>query len=453
MAMDLTGRRSVVIGAGASGLAATALLRKRGAHVVVDDSRSREALGARAAELEALGATLADAPHQAATFADADLVVLSPGVPPLPVLAEVAARGVEVIGEVELAARLLSGVLIGITGTNGKSTVTTLVGEMLERSGFATFLGGNLGVPLSEAVGGPADTPEGRIVVELSSFQLEHVERLRPRVAALLNVTDDHLDRYEDFAHYARTKGRIFAAQGEGDHALVPDGDPAVCALLPASGPAVHRFGGASGEVRVEALALRDDVSGLAVPTAEIRLQGRHNVENAAAAVLAARLVGGTAEGMERALREVGGLPHRVARVGEREGVLFIDDSKATNVGATCASLDGLASAERRAVLILGGVDKGGSYAPLAARLAEVGRAAIVIGAATELITRALGGLSIPVEAASSMAEAVERAAAFAREGDLVLLAPACSSFDMYRSYAHRGDDFAASVRALGGVS
>ncbi|HEY8429193.1 MAG TPA: UDP-N-acetylmuramoyl-L-alanine--D-glutamate ligase [Sandaracinaceae bacterium] len=443
--VGFAGKNAVVVGAGASGLAAAELLVREGARVVLNDGRTREALGEAAARAEATGAELAFGGHDLAVFDGADLVVVSPGVPPLAVLDEVAARGVEVIGELELAARHVAGTLIAVTGTNGKSTVTTLIGEMMRRTGRPTFVGGNLGVPLSAAVGTPAAAPGGALVVEVSSFQLERVRRFAPDVAVLLNVTPDHLDRYPNFEAYARAKGHVFAPRSA---AVIPAGDP-LCARLAARAKEVHRFGAPDGEVRSEDGELRDLVTGLSLPRSELPLFGRHNEDNACAAILAARLAGVDETSIVGALREAKGLAHRAVLVRELDGVAYVDDSKATNVGATVAALDGLASPERRVVLIAGGVDKGGSYAPIAERLREVGRAVVLIGQAAPLIEAALAGLTLPIERASSMEDAVRRARSLARPGDLVLLAPACSSFDMFTSYAHRGDAFAEAVRAL----
>ncbi|MFK7984949.1 MAG: UDP-N-acetylmuramoyl-L-alanine--D-glutamate ligase [Sandaracinaceae bacterium] len=443
------GSRAVVVGAGASGLSAARLLRLQGAAVTVLDRRDAATLGERANEVRALGADLALQREEA--FDGVDTIVLSPGVPPLEAVRRAAAAGAEVMGEVELAARLLTGTLIGITGTNGKSTVTTLVGDMLRRSGVPTFVGGNLGLALGHAVDSDADVAEGRVVAELSSFQLEEVSQLRPKVAALLNVSPDHLDRYDDLAHYARTKARIFDAQRPDDHAVLPDGDADVRALFGerTDGPQLHLFGGDAGEVRVEGDRLVDQGSEFTLPVAELRLAGRHNQSNAAAAVLIARLAGARVDAMRDALVEARGLSHRAERVRELNGVQYIDDSKATNVGAAVAALDGLASPARRAVLILGGVDKGGSYAPVVSRMSQVGRAVVVLGEASDLITRAFDGAGLPLARAESIEEAVSLSAGLAQAGDLVLLAPACSSFDMFRSYAHRGDAFQDAVRAL----
>ena len=323
---------------------------------------------------------------------------------------------------------------------------------MLKRSGIPTFVGGNLGVALSDAVGAEQDVEGGCVVVELSSFQLERVRDLAPKVAAILNCTADHLDRYADMAAYARAKANVFRAQGPGDHAVIPAGDPSVRQLARdgAGAPALHEFGG-DAEVRVEGEELVDAETGWRFPLREMALEGLHNQLNACAAVLIARLGGATPDAMGASLREVGGLPHRAELVRVLDGVAWVDDSKATNVGAACAALDGLASPVRKVVLIAGGVDKGGSYAPLAQRLFEVGRAVVLIGEAAPLLAEALGGAGLPVERAETLEEAVGIARELARPGDLALLAPACSSYDMFASYAQRGDVFQSAVRALEG--
>jgi UDP-N-acetylmuramoylalanine--D-glutamate ligase len=352
---------------------------------------------------------------------------------------------------VEVASWFIDGTLIGVTGTNGKSTVTTLVGEMCKRSGRPTFVGGNLGTPLVDAVGTPAAAPGGYAVVELSSFQLERVERLHVHAAALLNVTEDHLDRYPSFAAYAAAKANIFLGQREDDAAVVRDGDE-VCAALARNGRArVCRFGGVAGEARIDAGRLVDREGGLSVPVAEIPMTGSHNLDNACAAALLARLVGVAPEHVGAALRAFRGLPHRMAHVRDLDGVAYYDDSKATNVGATVAALDGLAQRSGRVVLIAGGRDKGGDYAPLVDRMARLGRAAILIGEAAGKIRAALESCDLALDAAGSMEDAVVRARAHARDGDVVLLAPACSSYDMFSSYAERGDAFQRAVRALDG--
>jgi UDP-N-acetylmuramoylalanine--D-glutamate ligase len=450
-AVALHGQRIVVVGLGRSGVAAALLCAARGAHVVANDQRDEASFDPETvATLRAAGCTLALGGHDPHVFEGVDHIVISPGVPPPPVVLEAADRGVPVASEIELASWFLdAGLIVGVTGTNGKSTVTTLVGEMVARSGRPTFVGGNLGTPLVDVVGTEAAAPAGAVVAELSSFQLERVARFRAHVAVLLNITDDHLDRHGTFAAYAAAKARIFHGQRSGDHAVVPAGDALLGALARAGAGTLHAFGGDDGEVRVIDGAIVDVASGMRVPVAALRIRGAHNVANACAAALTARLAGVPVADVEHVLRTFAGLPHRMVLVREREDVAYYDDSKATNVGAAVAALDGLRGVHARVLLIAGGVDKGGSYAPLAASLAAFGGAAVLIGAAAPLIEAAFAEAGVPTERADSLDAAVLRAAALARPGDAVLLAPACASFDMFRSYAHRGDEFARAVRAL----
>jgi UDP-N-acetylmuramoylalanine--D-glutamate ligase len=425
------------------------LLVQRGAQVTVNDARDEAALGDRAAQARALGVTLDLGGHDGSRLSQNDLIVVSPGVPPLAALDEAERNGVRIVSEIELASWFVRGKVVGITGTNGKSTVTTLVGEMCKATGKPTFVGGNLGTPLVDVVGTPAAEEGGYLVVELSSFQLERVERFRANVAVLLNVTDDHLDRYPDFAAYAAAKGRIFVGQTRADFAVAPAADELCSAMARASAGSVLLFGGQNGEVRRDGAKLIDTVSGLSVPVAELGIQGEHNVDNAAASALAARLAGVERTHIESVLRAFKGLPHRMQHVAQLGGIDFFDDSKATNVGASVAAIIGLGRQNRRVVLIAGGKDKGGSYAPLREVMEQHGSGLILIGEATPLIEAAFDGAPFPVQRAASMADAVQRARALAKPGEAVLLAPACASFDMFRSYAHRGDVFRDDVLAL----
>lgn len=446
--MDLAGKHVVVVGLGRSGVAAARLLASRGARVTGNDNRDRAALGDTAQVLQDAGVSLVLGEHPVALLSSADQIVVSPGVPPLPALSAAERAGVPIAGEVELASWFIEGRIVGITGTNGKSTVTSLVGEMCRRGGRPTFVGGNLGTPLIDVVDTDAARPDGTVIVELSSFQLERVGRLRVNVAVLLNLSEDHLDRYPNYQAYCAAKANIFAGQRCDDFAVLPDGDAAVAALE--HGPAeILTFGGAAGCVRVVDQHIVDASSGLRFPLSDLRLSGRHNVDNACAAALVAGLAGASPDDIAAVLGSFSGLPHRMQVVGQRGGVSFLDDSKATNVGAACASLDGLRASGGRVVLIAGGVHKGASYAPLAERLARQGRGVVLIGEATPLLQDALRGAPHPVATAGSMADAVAQAAAIAQRGDQVLLSPACSSYDMFRSYAHRGDAFAEAVHAL----
>jgi UDP-N-acetylmuramoylalanine--D-glutamate ligase len=447
MSIELGGKNVLVVGLGRSGIAAAQLCAARGARVTVTDRRPAAALDAALARLPK-GVFRELGGHRAESFLRADLIVLSPGVPEIPELASARAAGVAITGEMELASRFISATLVAITGTNGKSTTTTLVGDMLRATGRPTFVGGNLGDPLAEAVGTPAAAAGGFCVVEASSFQLETTDTFHPRVAALLNVTADHLDRYPSLAAYADTKARIFAAQSADDRAVVNLDDPLVVAAT--SHTHSRRIGFSVARPLDEGAWIDRDALLIRLPDAEIEryparlpsLVGRHNQANALAALLLGRLAGASAEGAHRALTAFRPLAHRMELVAVRQGIAYYDDSKGTNVGAVVAALEGF---PRRVVLIAGGRDKGGDYAPLAATLAQVGRAAVLIGEAADKMQAAFAAL-LPVERAATLDDAVDAARRLARPGDAVVLSPACSSFDMFRDYAHRAEVFRAAV-------
>jgi UDP-N-acetylmuramoylalanine--D-glutamate ligase len=447
--MDLHGKIAVVVGLGRSGLAAIHLLAGAGCVVRANDVKGAGELGDLAATARSYGAELFLGGHPPEAFDGADLVVISPGVPHLAAVRDARERGARVVSEVELASWFLASPIVGITGTNGKSTVTTLVGDMMKRTGRPTFVGGNLGDALTLVVGTPASKHGGSIVAELSSFQLEDIDTLRCRVAVLLNVTDDHLDRHGTFASYAAAKGRIFLTQTRDDHAIVPAGDALCLSLARVGAATVHTYGGTDGEVRVEDGVLLDTVSGLRLPTRELGIRGLHNQANACAAALAARLAGASSDDVAHVLRTFTGLPHRMVLVRELDGVAYYDDSKATNVGAAVAAIDGLADLPGQLVLIAGGVDKGGSYEPVRERMDRRGRAVVLIGEAAPLLRGAFTASPVPLHDAATIDDAVRLARSLARPGDAVLLAPACASFDMFRSYAHRGDEFGRAVREL----
>ncbi|HEX3342963.1 MAG TPA: UDP-N-acetylmuramoyl-L-alanine--D-glutamate ligase [Polyangiaceae bacterium] len=443
MESELSGKRVVVVGLGASGVAAARLCLRRGARVVATDGKPRDALTAEARALEGEGATLVAGGHAAARFDEADVVVVSPGVPPLPEVEAAEARGAKVWGEVELAVRSMrhTAPVVAVGGTNGKSTTTSLVGLLLEAHGMRAFVGGNLGEPLADH----ADERFDVVVLEVSSFQMERVDTFRPHVSALLNVTDDHLDRYASFDDYAHAKGNAFARQTAGDWAVVPAGD-ATCLREARRGRAGVVTFGPGGAIDVTDDAVVDGQTGDRFPRREMALNGGHNALNVAAAVACVRPFGVAADTVRRVLREFPGLPHRTALVAEVGGVRFYDDSKGTNVGAAVTALEGLR--EPKAVLIAGGRDKGGSYGPLVDALGRKGRAAVLLGEAAEAIARAVGD-RVPVRRVATMDEAVRAGASLARPGDAVLLSPACSSFDMFRDYKHRGDEFVRAVRVL----
>lgn len=436
--MQLSVRRAIVVGLGRSGLAAAQLLRSKGVDVI----------GTDAAPLDRLSEAVATAPyptivggHAGVAFDDADLIVVSPGVPSFGALERAEARGVEVIGEVELACRFVEAPIIAVGGTNGKSTVTTLIASILQKAGLRTFSGGNLGTPLSEAVGGDWD----RLVVEVSSFQLERVLQFKPKVSVLLNISDDHLDRYPSFLAYAEAKGNAFVAQDAEDYAVIPFGD-ASCEEQAGRGRAHWLRFGLGGDYRAVGRSVVEASTGVEFSLDGTRLHGAHNVLNAAASIAAARVMGAGEAAIREALIDFQPLRHRMAFVGEYRGVRYYDDSKGTNVGASVTALLGLA--EDVGVLIAGGRDKRGSYAPLADALRSKGRALVVIGEAAEAIASAASGV-VPIERADSMQQAVTLAQRLAQPGDAVLLSPACASFDMFKSYADRGDRFAEAVHRL----
>jgi UDP-N-acetylmuramoylalanine--D-glutamate ligase len=432
----------VVVGLGASGVSAARLCLRRGARVVAMDAKPLEELTVDARRLGDDGAEVRAGRHDPEVLARADLVVVSPGVPPLAELDAAEAGGVPVIGEIELAVTCLRypAPIVAVGGTNGKSTTTSLVGAMLACKGNV-FTGGNLGEPLASHV----DERFDAIVLEVSSFQLERVRTFRPDVAVLLNITDDHLDRYPTFQAYADAKGNAFVRQTTRDVAVIPAGN-ALCEKQARRGAAKVVTFGAGGTVDVQSDAIRDTRSGARYPVRDIALRGRHNLENAAAAIAAACALGVPGEAIRGVLGAFRGLPHRMTLVGEHGGVHYYDDSKGTNVGAAVTALLGVS--EGRAVLIAGGRDKGGAYAPLVDALRRKGRAAVLIGEAASLIESAIGG-AVPTHRAASMREAVRLSARLASPGDAVLLSPACSSYDMFKDYKDRGDTFVREVRAL----
>jgi UDP-N-acetylmuramoylalanine--D-glutamate ligase len=436
--IELSGKNVYVVGLGLSGVAAVELCSSRGARVVGVDKKPRAELAEAARGLSVPVLTEAEA---AGALGSADLIVVSPGVDRFAALLAAEAAGVAVIGELELAARLVTAPLCAVGGTNGKSTTTELVAAMLARDGRRVFSGGNLGTPLARAVGQPWDA----LVVEVSSFQLERAPQFRPQVSVLLNITDDHLDRHGSFESYAWAKGNAFANQLASDVAVAPTADAEVERQVRRGAGRVLYFG-AEGDYALREQAVLEQQSGEVFSLLGTQLLARHNQLNAAASVAAARALGASAEAVRGALGAYQLLPHRMAWVRTVGGVRFYDDSKATNVGAAVAALDSLL--EPQVVLIAGGKGKDGSYEPLVRALERRGRAVLLIGEAAPLIAEALKG-RIEAELAPSLEVAVERAYRRARPGDAVLLAPACASFDMFRSYADRGERFVQAVERL----
>lgn len=447
---SVSGHHVLVVGAARSGVAAALLLVRRGARVTLSDRRESVA-AAEAAALTAAGVALELGGHVAATFERADLIVLSPGVPAdLPEVVRARAAGIPVIGEMELASRWLRGPIVAITGTKGKSTTSTLVGRMLAAGGRPVLVGGNIGVPLSAQV--DASTEDTVHVVEASSFQLETTDRFHPWIAALLNLSADHLDRHADVRAYAAAKARIFANQTPEDWMVVNQDSPEALALAAGTAARTVRY---AVEPDPESAVFADrgfiwqrtsDGPVPVVPLTAVHIAGRHMLSNVLAATAISSLAGVPAADMVRALEGFAGLEHVMEPVATVEGVRFVNDSKATNVdaaGRSIESFDGV-------VAIVGGTFKGGRFEDLGGPLAAHGRAVVAIGESRDRVRRALEG-TVPVVDASSLAEAVRQAWTLAQPDGVVLLAPACASFDMFVDYADRGRRFKEEVRQLAG--
>jgi UDP-N-acetylmuramoylalanine--D-glutamate ligase len=450
--LQVAGRRVTVVGLGRSGLAACRLLASAGATVTASDRSRADGLTGDLESLRALGVHLEVGAHRPDTILEAELLVVSPGVDVrMPLLARARALGIPILSEVELAYRSCQARFIGITGTNGKSTTTTLVGLMLERTGVPVIVAGNIGTALCEVV--PGLPPDRWVVAELSSFQLETIETFRPEVACLLNITQNHLDRYVGLPDYMDAKARLFLNQEPGDWAVLNADDPLVLEAA-ASARARPVLFSRSHPVEEGAflegdrLMLRRAGETREVCRAgDIRIRGVHNLENALAAIAASALAGGSSEAARAVLAEFPGLEHRLEPVAILAGVQFVNDSKGTSVGAVVRSLE---SFPGPVILIAGGRDKGSDFAPLRPAVQGRAKALVLIGEARDKIARALAGAA-PIHTADSMGEAVRRAAALAAPGDVVLLSPACASFDMFRDFEDRGRAFKAAVRELGG--
>jgi UDP-N-acetylmuramoylalanine--D-glutamate ligase len=443
----VAGARVVVVGGGRSGLAAASLLTARGARVALTDVRPTLPDETR---LRAAGVDLALGGHPAELFEPADLVVVSPGVPwNLPILERVRRSGTTVIGEIELAWRFLKGRVIAVTGTKGKSTTTTLLGRMLAEEGLKAIAGGNLGLPLSAQVA--ESTADAIHVVEVSSFQLEAIETFRPWIAVLLNVSADHLDRHATFEEYVQAKGRVFENQQAGDWVVVNADDPPALALAGATRARTRRFAletPLDDGIVVSGGYITDRSAAGAlplVPLGSVRLLGRHLVSDVLAAAAAARLAGVSPEAMTRAVSSFTGLEHTLEPVAEIDGVRFVNDTKATNIEAARRSIESFAHG---VVPIIGGRYKGGDFRHLRGPVADRVTAIIAIGESRALVKDALGDL-VPVHEALSMHDAVVAAKVAAPPGGTVVLAPACSSFDMFTDYAERGRVFKEEVRRL----
>jgi UDP-N-acetylmuramoylalanine--D-glutamate ligase len=449
-AIELRGKRVLVVGLARTGVATALFCVARGARVIATDSRSEGEIGAASlAKLKEAGVTLELGGHRAKTFLDPDLIVPSPGVPgDQEHLQAARAKGITIWSEIELAYRFLKGRLIGITGSNGKTTTTTLVEHVLKRAGMQTILAGNIGTPLIACVDATKD--DTCTVVELSSFQLELIDMFRPNIGVLLNLTPDHLDRHRTMEAYAAAKARLFEKQTGEDAAILNADDSATSPYAPPL-PRVYWF---SRKQRVaqgayvrgnEVVFRQDGADEVLLKLEDIPLVGAHNVENVLAAASASRLAGAPAAAIAKGVKSFAGVEHRLEFVAEIGGVRYYNDSKATNVDATLKALDAFPG---RILIILGGKDKGSDYFALQKPLRDKAILALLIGTAAGKIEKQIAG-SVALERAETLERAVETASHAAQRGDVVLLAPACASFDQFQNYEQRGHVFKDLVRQL----
>ena len=448
--VPLRGKKVLIIGAARSGVAAARFLVEQGAIVALNDQKPLDKWSAEALALKEEGVGLLPSEPPSWLLDQLDLVVVSPGVPANIIPIRYAERaGAEVIGEVELAARYLKGRIVAITGSNGKTTTTSLIGELLRNAGLTVQVGGNIGEPLISMVESSRD--DGWTVAELSSFQLETIKTFHPAIAIVLNVTPNHMDRYETFNDYAAAKHRIFMNQTEGDVAVLNADDPVVSSWESGLRAKVMRF-----SVRQELehgvflqdgeLVFRwDEGEKDLLRVSEMKLRGLHNVENVAAAFGAGIAAGAAIESMRETVKQFNPVEHRLEFVDEIGGVRFYNDSKATSVDATLKALEAFADDAGQVILILGGKGKKAPYAPLAPLVRDKVRKMVLIGEDAEKIANELGEQA-PFERATDMKDAVNRSFSAAEQGDLVLLAPACASFDMFESFEHRGKVFKEEV-------
>ncbi len=447
--MDVKGKRVLVVGMGKSGVASALFLAGKGARVSVSDTKSEEELHHEIPQLLDRGVGVEAGYHGERTFKEQELIVISPGVPyDVPQLVQARSAGIPVIGEIELAARYLKGHVIAITGSNGKTTTTALTGEIIAAGAKNTLVGGNIGTPAISFVEDATD--DTWIVLEVSSFQLETIQTFHPKIAVVLNVTPDHLDRHRTFDNYAAAKARIFENQAAGDFTVLNADDPTCAAMAAKTKAAVYRF---SRQHPVDRGAfVQDDniiwIDGAReqeiMPVSGIGLKGAHNVENILAGVCAGMLAGIAPPDIRRAVSNFKAVEHRLEYVATVRGVAYYNDSKATNVDATIKALE---SFPGRIHLILGGKDKGSDYSMLNSLLAERVKRVYTIGAAAPKIESQIKGA--PFVSSGTIDAAIRQACEMAVAGDIVLLAPACASFDQFMSYEHRGRVFKDLVRQL----
>jgi len=451
--MEIAGQKVVIVGFGKTGRALAGFFVRRKAKVTVSEIRKEEELGIKTGRWKKVGVIFETGGHRALTFLSADLIVPSPGAAALPELEAAAKAGVQVLSEIELASRFLKGRIVGITGTNGKSTTATLAHKILKEAGLRAFLAGNIGTPLISFADRSRD--DHVYVTEISSFQLEHVERFRADISVFLNLSLNHLDWHASFDRYVAAKKRIFQAQGAADIAILNADDRLVRGLAKEIHPKVYLFS-RQKEIRRGCfvrdgwIILRDDGGEeRLMKTADIPLPGLHNQENVMAAALIGRVLGVAGRSIRSSIRSFSGLEHRLERVLTLRGVDFINDSKATTVDATVKAIQ---SFDRRTVLIMGGRDKGADFGLLRRPVRQSVKEIILLGEARSKIAAALRGL-VPMVEAASLRQAVGQAFAAASRGEIVLLAPACTSFDMFKNFEARGRAFKREVRRLAEAS
>jgi len=448
--MDINNKRVLVVGLGKSGVASALFLKAHGARVTVSDTKTPDELKEEIPKLLDEGIAVETGGHGERTFQNQDLIVVSPGVPvDAPPLVQARALGEKVIGEIELAAQFFPGRTIAITGSNGKTTTTTLAGEIVTAGGFSTVVGGNIGTPAITLVQGATSATVA--VLEVSSFQLETIQTFRPWIAVVLNITPDHLDRHRTFAAYTDAKARIFENQRGDDFAVLNADDPAAATLAPRTRAQVFWFSRKKevpqgAFVRDGRILFRDGGGQREIMLAsEIPLKGSHNVENVLAAVCVGCLAGVSAEQIRQAVRTFKAVEHRLEHVATISGVEYYNDSKATNVDATIKALESFSA---NILLILGGKDKGSDYTILNDLLRQRVKRVYTIGAAAAKIESQIKG-AVAVVHAETLENAIQLAHDAAHAGDIVLLAPACASFDQFRSYEHRGRLFKEVVGKL----
>ena len=449
--MEHPNKKVLVVGLGKSGLSVARYLSKKGAQVGVSELREESELDrALLQDTWQLGIALETGGHKEETFLNADMIIVSPGVPldigPLKAAEE---AGIPILGEMELASRLTDTPIVAVTGTNGKSTVTAFLGSMLKGAGLEAFVGGNIGTPLMDYAAG--DWRADYALVEVSSFQLDTMQNFSPMISLVLNITPDHLDRYPDYEAYVQSKLSIFRNQGAGQYAILNDDDQTLSQFEPAGGVSVLRYGlerRQNRQAHVQGMSImahlpgeKEEFFGLE----GFKLPGRHNLENLMGVILVGLLLGIGPRIMQKTIEQFQGLPNRLEHVGTLRGVDFYNDSKATNVDA---ALRAVATFDRPIVLIAGGRHKGADYLPLVEASTGKVRKAIFLGEAKHILAEAFKG-TIPFALAEDMRDAVSQSFSSSEPNDVVLLAPACSSFDMFTDYAHRGKVFREEVERL----